>query len=115
MSPVINSKTVSLEIRRRDEADRLESSAITYLSPYNVTPPQNTIWPPCRSDFDATAAVAQQNWHHTGKGVPDSALICTASRDRPYQSGRSKHWIKVKNRKHQAFDRVQEAHRRWSG
>jgi ATP-dependent DNA ligase len=32
--------------------------------------------------------------------------------DRPYQSGRSKHWIKVKNRKHQAFDRVQEAHRR---
>jgi len=33
-------------------------------------------------------------------------------RDRPYQSGRSKHWIKVKNRKHQAFARVQEAHRR---
>ena len=32
--------------------------------------------------------------------------------DRPYQSGRSKHWIKVKNRKHHAFDRVQEAHRR---
>jgi len=35
-------------------------------------------------------------------------------RDRPYQSGRSKHWIKIKNRKHPAFDRVQEAHRRWS-
>jgi len=33
-------------------------------------------------------------------------------RDRPYQSGRSKHWIKIKNRKHPAFDRVQEAHRR---
>ena len=32
--------------------------------------------------------------------------------DRPYQAGRSKHWIKVKNRKHHAFDRVQEAHRR---
>jgi bifunctional non-homologous end joining protein LigD len=32
--------------------------------------------------------------------------------DRPYQSGRSKHWIKIKNRKHQAFARVQEAHRR---
>jgi len=32
--------------------------------------------------------------------------------DRPYQSGRSKHWIKVKNRMHHAFDRVQEAHRR---
>ena len=28
-----------------------------------------------------------------------------------YQAGRSKHWIKVKNRKHQAFARVQEAHR----
>jgi ATP-dependent DNA ligase len=26
--------------------------------------------------------------------------------DRPYQGGRSKHWIKVKNRAHQAFDRV---------
>jgi len=35
-------------------------------------------------------------------------------RDRPYQSGRSKHRIKVKNRKHDAFDRVQEAHRRGS-
>ena len=31
-------------------------------------------------------------------------------RDRPYQSGRSKHWIKIKNRKHDAFYRVQEAH-----
>jgi bifunctional non-homologous end joining protein LigD len=30
--------------------------------------------------------------------------------DRPYRGGRSKDWIKVKNRKHQAFDRVQEAH-----
>jgi hypothetical protein len=31
-------------------------------------------------------------------------------RDRPYQSGRPKHWIKIKNRKHHAFARVQ--HRR---
>jgi bifunctional non-homologous end joining protein LigD len=29
--------------------------------------------------------------------------------DRPYRGGRSKDWIKVKNRKHQAFDRVQQA------
>jgi bifunctional non-homologous end joining protein LigD len=29
--------------------------------------------------------------------------------DRPYRGGRSKDWIKVKNRKHQAFDRVREA------
>jgi len=30
-------------------------------------------------------------------------------RDRPYQAGRSKHWIKVKNRKHPAMSRVMEA------
>jgi len=29
--------------------------------------------------------------------------------DRPYRAGRSKDWIKVKNRKHYAFDRVKEA------
>ena len=27
-------------------------------------------------------------------------------RDRPYRAGRQKHWIKVKNRKHPAMDRV---------
>src|SRR5262249_44433773 len=30
-------------------------------------------------------------------------------RDRPYRGGRQKHWIKVKNRKHPAFDRGKEA------
>ena len=29
--------------------------------------------------------------------------------DRPYRGGRSKDWIKVKNRGHQAFDRVRES------
>jgi len=29
--------------------------------------------------------------------------------DRPYRGGRSKDWIKVKNRQHHAFDRVMEA------
>jgi bifunctional non-homologous end joining protein LigD len=38
--------------------------------------------------------------------------LVSKHRDRPYQSGRSKHWIKIKNRKHEAFDWVQEAHRR---
>ena len=38
--------------------------------------------------------------------------LVSKHRDRPYQSGRSNHWIKVKNRKHLAFDRVHEAHRR---
>lgn len=32
--------------------------------------------------------------------------------DRPYLGGRSKDWIKVKNRGHHAFDRVARAHRR---
>ena len=36
--------------------------------------------------------------------------LVSKHRDRPYQAGRSKHWIKVKNRKRHAFDRVQEAH-----
>jgi hypothetical protein len=30
-------------------------------------------------------------------------------RDRPYQAGRSKHWVKVKNRSHQAMYRVMDA------
>jgi bifunctional non-homologous end joining protein LigD len=29
--------------------------------------------------------------------------------DRPYQAGRSKHWVKVKNRKHPAMSRVMDA------
>jgi bifunctional non-homologous end joining protein LigD len=29
--------------------------------------------------------------------------------DRPYRGGRSKDWIKVKNRQHHAFDRVKES------
>ena len=32
--------------------------------------------------------------------------------DRPYQGGRSKHWIKVKNRSHPAMERVKELHQR---
>jgi bifunctional non-homologous end joining protein LigD len=30
-------------------------------------------------------------------------------RDRRFQAGRSKHWIKVKNRKHPAMSRVMKA------
>jgi ATP-dependent DNA ligase len=49
--------------------------------------------------------------------VPSAALACdmgleglaSKRRDRPYQAGRSKHWVKVKNRKHPAMDRVMEA------
>ena len=44
-------------------------------------------------------------------GIRNSILRdqCSTHRDRPYQAGRPKHWIKVKNRKQQAFDRVMGA------
>jgi bifunctional non-homologous end joining protein LigD len=32
--------------------------------------------------------------------------LVSKRRDRPYQAGRSKHWIKIKNRKHSAMSRV---------
>jgi len=37
--------------------------------------------------------------------------IVSKHRDRPYRAGRSTHWVKVKNRKHPAMNRVQDAHR----
>jgi bifunctional non-homologous end joining protein LigD len=35
--------------------------------------------------------------------------LVSKRRDRPYQAGRSKHWLKVKNRQHPAMSRVMEA------
>lgn len=32
--------------------------------------------------------------------------LVSKRRDRPYRSGRSKHWVKVKNRTHPAMSRV---------
>jgi bifunctional non-homologous end joining protein LigD len=32
--------------------------------------------------------------------------LVSKHRDRPYRGGRSKHWIKVKNRQHPAMERV---------
>jgi ATP-dependent DNA ligase len=37
--------------------------------------------------------------------------LVSKHRDRPYQAGRSKHWVKVKNRKHPAMQRVMESYR----
>ena len=34
--------------------------------------------------------------------------LVSKRRDRPYQAGRSKHWVKIKNRKHPAMRRVIE-------
>jgi bifunctional non-homologous end joining protein LigD len=31
--------------------------------------------------------------------------LVSKRRDRPYQAGRSKHWVKVKNRQHPAMER----------
>jgi bifunctional non-homologous end joining protein LigD len=38
--------------------------------------------------------------------------LVSKHRNGPYRGGGSKHWVKVKNWEHHAFDRVQEAHRR---
>ena len=35
--------------------------------------------------------------------------LVSKRRDRPYQAGRSKYWIKVKNRKHPAMERVMDS------
>jgi len=35
--------------------------------------------------------------------------LVSKHRDRPYQAVRSEHWVKVKNRKHPAMDRVMES------
>ena len=35
--------------------------------------------------------------------------LVSKHRDRPYRGGRQKHWIKVKNRKHPAMDRVMDS------
>jgi bifunctional non-homologous end joining protein LigD len=45
------------------------------------------------------------------RAVCDMGLesLVSKRRDRPYQSGRSKHWMKVKNRTHPATCRVMEA------
>jgi bifunctional non-homologous end joining protein LigD len=37
--------------------------------------------------------------------------IVSKRRDRPYEAGRSRHWIKVKNRNHPAMERVMESFR----
>jgi ATP-dependent DNA ligase len=35
--------------------------------------------------------------------------LVSKRRDRPYQAGRSRHWLKVKNRSHPAMERVMES------
>jgi bifunctional non-homologous end joining protein LigD len=35
--------------------------------------------------------------------------LVSKRRDRPYQAGRSEHWLKIKNRTHPATTRVMEA------
>jgi hypothetical protein len=47
----------------------------------------------------------------TGGPAQHSTDRVSKRRDRPYQAGRSRHWIKMKNRKHPAMERVMEAFR----
>ena len=35
--------------------------------------------------------------------------LVSKRRGRPYQAGRSKHWVKIKNRKHPAMSRLTES------
>jgi hypothetical protein len=44
-----------------------------------------------------------------GTGKLQRQFIKNLGSDRPYQSGRSKQWVKVKNRQHPAMSRVMEA------
>ena len=94
-----------------------------------VTPP-TTAGPRC-PPLDADGAASHPE-HSTGEPEEDGSTgpphdryrlakaprrmglegLVSKHRDRPYQAGRSKHWIKVKNREHPAVARVQEAHRR---
>jgi ATP-dependent DNA ligase len=37
--------------------------------------------------------------------------LVSKHKDRPYRAGRSPHWVKMKNPKHPAMTRVQDAHR----
>jgi hypothetical protein len=46
----------------------------------------------------------------SGRPIGLEGLVCKRA-DRPYQAGRSKHWMKVKNRQHPAMERVMESWR----
>jgi ATP-dependent DNA ligase len=50
--------------------------------------------------------------NEAGKVAARLEGLVSKLRDRPYRGGRSKHWIKVENRTHEPFDRVQKAHQR---
>jgi len=45
---------------------------------------------------------------YAGSAAFRRAIAAGHEEYRPYQSGRSKHWVKVKNRKHPAMSRVME-------
>ncbi len=73
-------------------------------------PTSNGCWPddqtasssPVRTGRDRPRPVS----HACNMGLEG---LVSKRRDRPYQAGRSKHWVKVKNRQHPAMSRVMEA------
>jgi hypothetical protein len=62
-----------------------------------------------RSQKSSLSAARSNGSACTDSRAPVSSPCSAKRRDRPYQSGRSKHWLKVKNRKHPAMNRVAEA------
>jgi hypothetical protein len=88
-----------------------------------MTLPENGVVP-CR-DCGRAISFTALTCHHCGSrepGGPDvfshneirqrviearnDHTLVSKRRDRPYQAGRSKHWIKIKNRHHAAMSRV---------
>ena len=59
-----------------------------------------------RSDFEQ-GEIGPDLFRHTC--LMGLQALVSKHRDRPYRSGPSSHWIKVKNRSHHSIDRVKEA------
>jgi bifunctional non-homologous end joining protein LigD len=54
-----------------------------------------------RGELAPICSVLRATWGPEG--------LVSKRRDRPYQAGRSKHWLKIKNRKHPAMSRLMDA------
>ena len=127
MAAIAASKTsdrrIVFEAARAITTTRINIRAVP-LMPFGIAlrpDSQNRLdWPiysPCKSSACPAAA---SRFPLARIGITRSSTTafacCAASegmvskhRDRPYRGGRQKHWIKVKNRKHPACERVKES------
>jgi hypothetical protein len=84
---------------------------------FEVAKAVREMWIGLRASTDGGEVAPLCFWRsHTNKaGCTHAACrmglegLVSKRRDRPYQAGRSKHWVKVKNRKHPAMSRVMDA------